>query len=420
MNDILTKSQTTAFKVMLQGYNVFLTGGAGTGKSFVIDKYIEYLKSHNRNVMTTAPTGIAALNINGVTVHRAFGVPVKPLTETPEKINKNLKYTDVIIIDEISMCRIDLFEYIMKMIIADNLRRRKEYKKDIQVIVVGDFFQLPPVIPKKDKDILDDYYENDVKHGYAFQSKYWHYMRFIGINLNEIVRQKDLNFAASLNQVRIGNYQGFQYICNNYSKTSDNKAITVCGKNSVATEINNRELGKIQSKSKVYRSKITGDVKESDKATVDELELRVGARVMTLINDPYTIYQNGSLGTVVRLDKNKIEVAFDSGLRADIEVNTWEIKKYTFINHKLHEDVIGTFSQIPVKLAYAITVYKSQGQTFDAVNIVPDCWEPGQFYTAVSRCKYLETMHFTKEPNRWSMKTAQEVIDFYKGNVKFI
>ena len=431
----LTNDQDSCLRALKSGVNALVTGSAGTGKSFVISEFIRWCGSTGKNVMVTAPTGIAALNIGGTTLHRAFHVPLEVLNfdyPTVSAIHKRcedivrsfalygemsvLPYMDVIIIDEISMCRIDLFDYVATRILAINFFREMYGNQRVQVVLVGDFLQLPPVIPPKDKEVLYHIYGGDCGRGYAFQSRFYGEFGFKCLNLREVVRQKDAEFSRRLRDARVGFTASLQYFMDKQSNGVIEGGITLTGKNKTAFEHNSRELAKIKGKEVVYTARETGTVKQSDKANTDLVSLKVGARVMSLVNGGN--YSNGSLGTVVGIKDNTnrtVVVEFDSGERAEIEPYDWEVYSYEYDKEEksFKKIVVGTFTQIPLKLGYAITIHKSQGQTYDSVNIDPVCWEYGQLYTALSRCKSVDKMHFLYPLKNSYLKAAPEVVKYY-------
>lgn len=436
----LTNDQASCLSALKSGTNALVTGSAGTGKSFVISEFIRWCGSTGKNVMVTAPTGIAALNIGGTTLHRAFRVPLEVLSldyptlsaifngcdEIVRSLPKNrngdereesaLLHTDVIIIDEISMCRIDLFDYIAARVLALNFYRQRVGKQAIQVVLVGDFLQLPPVVLPRDKEVLNHIYGGDCGKGYAFQSRFYREFGFKCLTLREVVRQKDAEFSRKLRDARVGFTASLQYFTNKQSSGVIKGGITLTGKNKTAFEHNSRELEKIKGKEVVYTARETGTVKQSDKANTDLVLLKVGARVMSLVNGDK--YSNGSLGTVVGIKDNTnrtVIVEFDSGERAEIEPYDWEVYSYEYDKEEkaFKKIVVGTFTQIPLKLGYAITIHKSQGQTYDSVNIDPVCWEYGQLYTALSRCKSVDKMHFLSPLKYYYLKAAPEVVKYY-------
>jgi hypothetical protein len=420
---MLKNDQLQAFNILKLGKNVFLTGEGGTGKSYVINKYIKYCEENDINIVVTAPTGIAALNVNGATLHRTFKIPIEPLVSKPKGIPKTLKDADVLVIEEISMVRLDVFDYVAQIIISLNAYRRNHGSEDIQVILCGDFFQLPPVLLDRDKEILEQVkYHCDIGHGFAFQSEYWDTFNFIPIVLRQQKRQSDSNFITALNYIRKGDYTSIQYLERMSQPKPIKDAIMLCGRNKVVNDKNEEEFNKLKTKIFTYQADIEGTVAESDKIVLEELKLRVGCRVMTVVNDLEDRYVNGSFGYVTRLDEDHVYVLID-GSDEEVEISRykWEIKTYTAQQKKgsskleAKADVIGTFIQYPLKLAYAITIHKSQGQTYTEVNLDPTCWDCGQLYVALSRVKSIEGLHLLKGIQRRFIVTAPEVREFYSS-----
>jgi ATP-dependent exoDNAse (exonuclease V) alpha subunit len=418
----LNYKQNLAYNIIMSGYNTFLTGGGGVGKTFVLRKVINDIESKNKNVMVVAPTGIAALNLNGATIHNQFEAPLGVLT-----YNKNvyepsdeLVYTDVVIIDEISMCRLDLFDFISNKIMDANSRRKRLGFKPIQLVVSGDFFQLPPVIRQTEKYALDSFYKKDVEAGFAFNSKMWSLFDFKTIILTEVIRQNEKEFIESLNKLRTGEKAYINYIYNNSCKQEIESAITICGTNDEASKKNEYELSKINEKEIEYIASTQGEVEESDTIAEMNLRLKEGARVMTLVNDHS--YNNGSFGTVVGLYDDTIVIQMDNGVTEYVREFTWDVYRYELEKNdtdrvKLVKKIVGHVTQFPVKLAYAITIHKSQGQTYDAANISPYSWDCGQLYVALSRVRSLDKLHFNYEPDMRYLVTSLNVIKFYNSLV---
>lgn len=430
---MLNKSQKQALNLLESGKNVFLSGEAGTGKSFVLNYFIN--KNKHKNIIVTAPTGIAAININGSTLHRTFNVPIEPISpkKAPLKTNETIQKADIIIIDEISMCRFDCFEYVAKCIkLAEKEVQDKENKEAIkkrvkpiilppkQVIVVGDFFQLPPVITEKDRIVLENYWKKtmNVGDGFAFQSPMWKEFNFVTVVLTEQMRQKgNADFVTNLNKIRKGDKEALKWFNKNASKI-EQKGIYLCATNKEAEKINNQESAKIKRKAYVYEAQINGNVTESDKATSDILELKQGMQVMSLINDIENRYQNGTLGTIIRLTDDTVTVVFGNE-KVEIVPYTWEVINYEIINtgteSKVEKVVVGRFKQLPLKVAYAITMHKSQGQTYESANISPYCFTSGQLYVALSRLKSIERLYLTSEIKQEYLITSKEVVNFYEN-----
>ena len=415
----LTKEQEDALNLMCSGENIFLTGEAGTGKSTIINKFLS-IKS-NKNILTFAPTGIAALQISGVTLHRGFHIPINIQDETSRKmapVPDTILSADIIIIDEISMCRIDVFDYVSNIIFKANKTRAKYFnKKPIQVIVSGDFFQLPPVVTDRDKEALRYLYPKVEEH-FAFNSDNWNKFNFKNIVLKEVLRQENKEFISYLNQIRKGENKAISDINTKTNKKVFEDGITLSGINRVAAEINAQKLEELPFEEHIYPIKIVGRVNKGDINCEEILSLKIGARVMTITNHSGGFYQNGSFGTVKDFGKNFISVKLDNGLLVDIEKYTWEILDYTTEydkegNKLVKKEVIGKYTQFPLKLAYAITIHKSQGQTFEKVNLIPYAWDDGQLYVALSRATNLNGIHLMQPILPKYLKTSKGVQKFY-------
>jgi len=412
--------QQYAIKEMLSGKNVFLTGGAGVGKSATIDEFMR-LVGNRDETMICAPTGVAAINVDGVTCHRAFQIPVKPLIEKPTSIPKVMKDIKRVIIDEAPMMRIDVFDYIMYLIANINKRREKERISPIQVILVGDFFQLSPVITDNDRHVLEQFkYGKNLGNGFAFQSSFWNYFNFETIELIEVIRQSNKEFSTYLNEARIGNPYSINYFNRMSNPYVLDNAILLCSTNKKVNDKNNIELEKIKAREYSFKATVTGKVSESDKLVPDDLRLKVGCRVMTVINDNEDdLYQNGTLATVKEIYNDRVVIETDDEVHCDIFKHTWDIKSYSGKESKsgkvrLSEENIGTYTQFPLRLGYAITIHKSQGKTLDKVNLDPYCWDYGQLYVALSRVRSINGLHLTQPIRPNNLVCAPEVRIFYK------
>lgn len=410
-----TVKQREAFSLMMSGENVFLSGEAGTGKSYVINQFLK--EKRGQNILVTAPTGIAAINVDGITLHRAFKAPTEVIIGKSKIIPKSVAEADIIIIDEISMCRMDLFDYVAKIILEAQRKRRK----NIQVIAVGDFFQLPPVILPKEKDILDSYYGFDVGEGFAFLGTEWKKMKFKTVLLDQVVRQKDKKFVTYLNMARKGDKSCVDFLNKNHHLTEIDDSIILSSTNREVTKINEKKLKSIKGKEFSFYSEEQGDVKSSDRPTEQELKLKVGARVILLVNDKDMKYQNGSLATIKKIDmKNESVTVLVNGNTIEIGKYKWSIED-SFVEEDekgkkwLVKKEIGYFKQFPMRLAYAITIHKSQGQTYEKVNIDPYCWASGQLYVALSRAKTLKNMHLLTPIKEDYLVVSENVMEFYNG-----
>lgn len=425
-----TKGQAEAMEALLSGRNVFLSGNAGTGKSFVLDAFIEELEDSEVPYLAMAPTGIAAINLkNGTTIHRTLQIGHGLLdpheTDRRALTRKVLQKAEVVIIDEVSMCRIDLFERVMNMVLAAGKSTGKK-----QVVLVGDFFQLPPVVTDADRPILMSWYPGN-EEGYAFKSLLWQGMAFEPHVLTEVVRQSDPEFIGELNRARIGDRGCVDYF--NARSVSDRhrapaEDLWLCATNRMASTINEErveELVKGGGKARTYTASTFGDVKQSDKATDDKLRLIEGARVMLLANMPDHGLSNGSLGTVVETGDGSVTVDFDDcPYEVEVEPKEWRVLKSTIRDtvgkdgrptQELVTDTVGTFTQIPLRLAFAITIHKSQGQTFDRCAVHTKVFGAGMLYVALSRCTTFDGLTVWPKIERSRLYANQTVIDFYKS-----
>lgn len=416
----LTADQQEAYDAMVTGNNCFISGEAGTGKSFIINKFIKDARERGLRVVVCAPTGIAADNIDGTTIHRAFGYPVgvinaygekkivsvkvKGVTYKNEKepirfvVNEALRDADIIVVDEISSVRMDLFTLLATQIQDTNKKRNINAGVNgeglIQLIVSGDMFQTGPVA-QSDKDepsVLKQLYPT-YNSGYAFESPKWNEMNFKYINMSKVIRQEDEEFSQALGLLRKGDARVLAWLNNKIDNKWDGETIVVCGTNPEVKEINERFLNSLEGKEYIFKDKMESnpgyELNDSDRRNDEIVKLKVGARVMCLVNDKNNLYRNGSLGVIAKITPTSCMVKFDK-VSSEVEVGiyTWHIK-----NGK--DEEIGTIKQIPLKLGYAITVHKVQGQTFDKVCLKPEIYfGPAMHYVAVGRCRTLDGIQF--------------------------
>jgi hypothetical protein len=454
MNTLKVKQQE-ALQAMLQGKNVFLSGKAGTGKSYVVQKFCEKMSA--RNLIITAPTGIAAENIGGVTIHNAFQIPIGPLFPTAEtvKVSEAIKKADTIIIDEISMTRGDVFQYIATVISEVDRMRMFENRNSIQLIVVGDFFQLAPVLTKEDKELFlnTDFYSSESIEGgfFAFQSPAWKYFDFVNVVLDEVVRQSDPLMVMNLNRIREGDEKGISFFNQQAKKKRNKKAIFLSAIRKKVAKVNEVELGKLAGREFVFESEDYGKTQGSARILESTLKLKLGCRVIFLINDLGGDYRNGTMGTLLAISKNDeledvLVIQTDDGEEVTVECYTQEIGNYTVrdvpvdvktchcisceqckdylgercgkgrkLTQGTTKDVIGYIKQFPIRLAYAITIHKSQGQTYEQVNLDPYCFADGQLYVALSRVKSVDGLYLPEQLiDVKSLKTSEVVKEFYK------
>lgn len=409
--------------------NIFLTGKAGTGKT----TFLHNLKTRSlKRLVVVAPTGVAAINARGVTIHSFFQMPFGPIVPDGSTAQQNsrfqhkfsrikiniIKSLDLLIIDEISMVRADLLDGIDQV-----LRRYKDKSKvfgGVQLLMIGDLQQLSPVVKDVEWNLLKPYYNTP----YFFSSQAFIKSNSISIELKHIYRQDNKKFIGILNEIRNNDLSKVsakelnkRYLPN-FSPDKEEGYITLTTHNNRANTMNEIELNKLNTKSYFYTAEIDGKFQEYAYPTHVELELKVGSQVMFIKNDsnPEKRYFNGKIGTVVSLDKNEVNVLCPDDAEEIITTpEKWEHVNYT-INAEtkaISENIVGSFMQMPLRLAWAITIHKSQGLTFDkAIIDAKSSFAHGQTYVALSRCKSLEGIVLMHPINDQSIITDNRVVSF--------
>ena len=411
----LTRLQQAAFDAMNAGGWYFLTGSAGTGKSYLIRRFIDAQRQAGRKVLVTASTGVAALNISGVTCHRAFKIPIKPLAPnegTEAKPPKTVDNANVVIVDEVSMLRFDVAQFVFETLLQSAHNKKT-------VVFTGDFYQLPPVIGEKDESVLKALWsKSELAGGFAFQSTFWEKCNVQTLALNEIVRQSDKDFSDALEKVRRGDFAGVKWIASNSATAPIDGAISLFATNKKAREVNESKLKTLKGKAFFSEAVFEGKATEKDFNGEKLFKCKRGSRVMSVVNaQDDEGYRNGSLGVVTDFDVDgeMVTVDFDEIGLTVIKPYTWEVKDYTLEKGKLKEKTVGEITQIPLKLSDAVTIHKSQGQTFDAVNLSPYAFADGQLYVALSRCKSAGGVYFLESPKKRFLKCSDAVKTFYEG-----
>lgn len=412
-NNKLNRSQKKALNVLKSKKNIFLTGDPGVGKTYLINLFIDELKKSNCNVLVTASTGIAALNLGGITMHKAFSIPI-PAYGHPVKTSSYtfLQYVDVVIIEEISLCRNDAFSYMCNCI----KMAEKKFNKKIQLIIIGDFYQLPPVVKQSEYNKMRTY-GYDLS-GYAFTSIEWKTMKFKIIALHEVIRQSDIEFINNLNKLKVSNKTCIKYF---NKKVQSNKefypenAVCLCSTNVAANAINKEKLDSIDSEQFIYLAEKTGNI-STDIPNDEVVVLKNGAKIIFLNNDnEHNNYYNGILGTVKECKKDGAIIETEQGKLIKVEPYIWNIYTYKSRNGIIKKEIVGTFKQMPVRLAYAITIHKSQGKTFEKIILDPKAFADGQLYVALSRLKSIDGLYLTEEIKAEYLKTNKKVKDFYEN-----
>lgn len=362
--------------------NIALIGAAGTGKSTLVRNFLSKLSPEERAAtLVVAPTGRAADHLDAQTIHKAFQLPneVQPNDEVTAA-PKALYSISRLIIDEINMVRIDVFTKVIKTI------RFIEQQTDkyIQVIVVGDFGQIQPVTTDEDMDAINFYYP-EAKGVYAFQSELWEQMNFRKIVLKCIYRQQEPEFMQKLNEIKYGKLSAVEWFNQNAGSLFSCNPIYICPTNKLVDYYNKLAEDRFYPDELVsFDAVITdGTPQEAELLCPMQLRLAVGMRIMTICNADK--FKNGSMGQIIKIKSNSIQVKFDNG--AEVTIST--------MRFRLQDG--GIYEQLPVVLAYAITANKSEGMTFDEINVVPGYFAPGQLYTVLSRCKSLQNIHIIGE-----------------------
>lgn len=410
---MLNKEQKNVLKILESGKNVFLTGRAGTGKSYILNYYIKSCKESGKNILMTAPTGIAALNIDGVTMHSAFSIPIPAFGHydfeiKPSQIKLALA-ADIIIIDEISMCRSDVFEYFYFC-----MKKVKEEKGAFpQIIVCGDFYQLPPVVKQDEINRLKRLGFDE--SAFCFTSIYWKEFKFKCIELKEVMRQNETKFVENLDKLRKGDVSCLTYFNKKVVPDVLDDCVSICSTNTKADIINELCLENVKGPSFIYKAKRTGFC--AKEYTVDDnLLLKEGCKVVIMTNDVIkNKYQNGTLGKVIKCFDDFVLVELENGEKVNIGYHKWATNKVTVSAGLTNKKEVGSFSQIPLKLSYAVTMHKTQGQTFDNVFISPASFAEGQLYVAISRVKTYDGLFFDEEILPEYVKVNEKVSKFYEN-----
>lgn len=380
--------------------SLFITGKAGTGKSTLIKLFTKFTQ---KKVLILAPSGISAINAGGQTIHSFFGFPLRPILPGDKEIRKFrhdsqqkdlVNNADVVIIDEISMVRADLLDAIHYSL-SKNTGVKNSAFGGKQVVLIGDPFQLPPVVRDDDQQVISYLYSSP----YFFDANAFS-RRFIEmIELQKVYRQHDDRFLELLNKIRLNacEQQDLDLLNSRfyprYEPSENDYVITLCTTNSVADTINKRRLNQLKTTSKTYSGDVNGDFPAATLPTDTDLELKEGAQIIFIRNDLSGRWVNGSIGKVVELEEHSIKVQLQNGDIHELEPHEWENKKYKWDleKGKIDQEILGTFTQYPVKLAWGITIHKSQGLTFDRaiIDLGRGAFAHGQLYVALSRCRSL-------------------------------
>ena len=427
------------FKRALQIINftrrsLFLTGKAGTGKS----TFLRYVCQHTKKkYIVLAPTGIAAINAGGVTLHSFFKIPFHPLIPTDTRfsyrnIKDTLKYNgekrklireiELVVIDEISMVRADIIDFIDK-VLRIYTRNMREPFGGKQLLLVGDVYQLEPVVKEEDRQFLHPFYRSL----YFFDAQVFQTFQLVSIELKKVYRQSDPTFIGILDHIRNNKVPDSDLrllnsrVAEGVYSGNGALSITLSTRRDTVDYINQQQLDKLPGDTFVFHGDINGEFPESNLPTPMQLDLKLGSQVIFIKNDQDKRWVNGTLGIIEDIDVESglVYVVTDEGRELEVERACWSNVRYTFNEQeqKIEEEEIGSYVQFPLRLAWAITVHKSQGLTFKKVNIdfTGGVFAGGQTYVALSRCTSLEGIKLKEPIRRSDVFVRSEVVAFSKN-----
>jgi len=423
-NLVLTPEFDEALTLLHGGHNLFLTGKAGTGKSTLVRLFHEQTQ---RRVIVAAPTGIAALNVDGYTIHRLFSFhPTMSVEQVrtgayyPGAFGQALKNVDTLIIDEISMVRADLFDMLVAALERFGPHPGRRFG-GVQLVLVGDLMQLPPVVTEHEREFFNTRYTTP----YFFSADTFRRPEFPTVALTTVFRQLgDQRMTSMLNAIREGLFLDQAQADLNartnpdFSPPDEELWLTLAPTNRIVAVRNREKLAELPTELVRYTAQVSGDISNFDAPTDEVLEFKIGAQIMMLTNDFAGRWVNGTLGKIAAIDHRGgdivVRAEFRDGTQAEITPHLWEATQPTVVGGALRHEPVGTFRQLPFKLAWAITIHKSQGQTVDRlfVDLTGGVFDFGQLYVALSRCTSLEGLVLKRPVLAKDLRTDRRVHRF--------
>ncbi len=410
--------------------SVYMTGRAGTGKSTFLRHIVKHTK---KKTIVLAPTGIAAVNVGGVTIHSFFKVPLHPFALDdvnfidPQRLKERQKYNkekikllqeiELIVIDEVSMVRADLLDFI-DLILRTYTKKHNVPFGGKQMLLVGDAFQLEPVVKREDWDILRRFYTSP----YFFDAQVFKKIDLVQIELQKVYRQKESQFLSMLDRVRLNTTTPADInminsrVDNNFVPTNGQMFITLTTTKATADQINETKLDEIQLPPQTFEGSVIGEFPETAYPTNLNLTLKIGAQVVFVKNDMERRWYNGTIAQITDMDDDGVWAEDENGNHFFVAPDTWDNVKYKYDEkaHKVVEEILGSFKQLPLRLAWGITIHKSQGLTFDHViiDIGRGAFAYGQTYVALSRSRTLEGIVLKAPLTQRDIMTNSTVVAF--------